>query len=88
MARVGFFRVKQSAHMLLCNNSVVTDGTEVDWDNIQKFLHFINRLEVLVWRFNGERPCGIRVTLLHSLNKSNCVKKLMVRAVLCYICCS
>lgn len=88
MARVGFFRVKQAARLLFCNNSVVTDGTEVDWDDIHKFLHFIDRLEVLVGRFNGGRPRGICVPLLHSLNRSNCVEKLMVRAVFCYICCS
>ena len=40
--------------MLFCNNTAVTDGTEVDWDDIHKFLHFIDRLEVLVGRFN----CG------------------------------
>ena len=57
MVRVGFFRVKHSA---------VTDGTEVDWDDIHKFLHFIDRLEVLVGRFNGGRPRGICVPLLHS----------------------
>ena len=88
MARVGFFRVKQSARLLLCNNSAVTNGTEVDWIDIHKFLHFIDRLEVLVGRFNGGRPCGICVPLLHSLNRSNCVKKLMVRVVFCYICSS
>ena len=51
MARVGFFRVKQSARLLLCNNSAVTNGTEVDWIDIHKFLHFIDRLEVLVGGF-------------------------------------
>ena len=88
MARVGFFRGKKAAHLLLYNNSVVTDGTEVDWDDIHKFLHFIDRLEVLVGHFNGGRQCGICVPLMHSLNRSNCVEKLMVRAVFCYICCS
>ena len=88
MARVGFFRVKQSARLLLCNNSVVTNGTEVDWIDIHKFLHFIDRLEVLVGCFNGGRPHGICVPLLHSLNRSNYVEKLIVRAVFCYICCS
>ena len=78
MARVGFFRVKQSARLLLCNNSAVTNGTEVDWIDIHKFLHFIDCLEVLVGRFNGGRPRGICVPLLHSLNRSNCVEKLMV----------
>ena len=85
---MGFFRVKQSGRLLLCNNSAVTDGTEVDLDDIHKFLHFIDRLEVLVGRFNGGMPCGICVPLLHSLNRSNYVEKLMVRAVFCYICCS
>ena len=42
MARVGFFRVKQAAHLLFYNNSAVIDGTEVDWDDIHKFLHFID----------------------------------------------
>ena len=88
MACVGFFRVKQATDLLFCNNSAVTDGTEVDWDDIHKFLHFIDRLEVLVGRFNGGRPCGICVALLHLLNRSNCVAKLMVRVVFCYICCS
>ena len=88
MARVGFFRVKQATRLLLCKNSVVTDGTEVDWDDIHKYLNFINRLVVLVGRFNGGRPRGICVPLLHSLKRSNCVEKLMVRAVFCYICCS
>ena len=88
MACVGFFRVKQAAHLLFCNNSTVTDGTEVDRDDIHNFLHFIDRLEVLVGRFNGGRPRGICVPLLHSLNRSNYVEKLMVRAVFCYICCS
>lgn len=86
MARVGFFKVKQSACLLLCNNSAVTNGTEVDWIDIHKFLHFVDRLEVLVGCFNGGRPRGICVPLLHSV--SNCVEKLMVRAVFCYICCS
>ena len=88
MARVGFFRVKQYARLLLCNNSAVTDGTKVDWIDIRKLLHFIDRLEVLVGHFNGGRPHGICVPLLHSLNRSNCVKKLMVQVVFCYICCS
>ena len=88
MARVGFLSVKQAARLLFCNNSAVTDGTEVDWDDIHKFLHFIDRLEVLVGCFNGGRSCGICVPLLHSLNRSKCVEKLMVRAVFCYICCS
>ena len=88
MARVDFFRVKQAARLLFCKNSAVTDGIEVDWDDIHKFLLFIDRLEVLMGRFNGGRPHGICVPLLHSLNRSNCVKKLMVRAVFCYICCS
>ena len=78
MARVGFFRVKQATRLLFCKKSAVTDGTEVDWDDIHKFLHFIDRLEVLVGRFNGVRPRGICVLLLHTLNKSNCVEKLMV----------
>ena len=86
MARVGFFRVKQATRLLFYKNSVVTDGTEVDWDDIHKFLHFIDRLEVLVGHFNGGSPCGIYVPLLHSLNGSNYVEKLMVRAVFCYIC--
>ena len=88
MARAGFFRIKQAACLLFCKNSAVTDGTEVDWDDIHKLLHFIDRLEVLVGRFNGGRPRGICVPLLHSLNRSNCVEKLMVRVVFCYICCS
>ena len=88
MAHVGFFRVKQAARLLFCNNSAVSDVTEVDWDDIDKFLQFIDRLEVLVGRFNGGRPRGIYVPLLHSLNRSNCVEKLIVRAVFCYICCS
>ena len=88
MARVGFFRVKQATHLLFCKNSAITDGTEVDWDDIHKFLHFIDRLEVLVGRFNGGRPRGICVPLLHSLNRYNYVEKLMVRAVFCDICCS
>ena len=88
MARVGFFRVKQVARLLFCNNSAVTDGTEVDWDDIHKFLHFIDRPEVLVGRFNGGRPRGICAPLLHLLNKSNYVEKIMVRAIFCYICCS
>ena len=88
MAHVGFFRVKKAARLLFCNNSADTDGTKIYWDDIHKFLHFIDRLEVLVGRFNGGRPCGICVPLLHSLNRSNCVEKLMVRAIFCYICCS
>ena len=88
MARVGFFKVKQATRLLFYKNSTVTDGTEVDRDDIHKFLHFIDRLEVLVGRFIGGRPHGICVPLLHSLNRSNCVEKLMVRAIFCYICCS
>ena len=88
MARVGFFRVKQGTPLLFCKNSAVTDATEVDWDDIHKFLHFIDRLEVLVGRFNGGRPRGICVPLLHSLNRSNSVEKLIVRVVFYYICCS
>ena len=88
MARVGFFRVKQATRLLFYKNSAVTHGTEVDLDDIHEFLHFIDRLEVLVGHLNGGRPRGICVPLLHSLNRSNCVKKLMVRAVFCYICCS
>ena len=88
MVRAVFFRVNQATHLLFYKNSAVTDGTEVDWDDIHKFLHFIDRLEVLVGRFNGGRQRGICVPLLHSLNRSNCVEKLMVRAVFCYIFCS
>ena len=88
MARVGFLRVKQATRLLFYMNSAVTHGTEVDLDDIDKFLHFIDRLEVLAGCFNGGRPRGICVPLLHSLNRSNCVEKLMVRAVFCYICCS
>ena len=51
MARVGYFKVKHATHMLFYKNSAVTDGTEVDWDDIHKFLHFIDRLEVLVGAF-------------------------------------
>ena len=88
MIRVGYFKVKHATRLLFCKNSAVIDGTKVDWGDIHKFLHFIDRLEVLVGRFNGGKPRGICVPLLHSLNKSNCVVKLMVRAVFCYICCS
>ena len=88
MTRVGSFKVKHATRLLFYKNSAVTDGTEVVSDDIHKFLHFIDRLEVLVGCFNGGRPCGICVPLLHSLNMSNCVEKLMVRAVFCYICCS
>ena len=78
MARVGFFRVKQAARLLFYKNSATTDGTEVDWDDIHKFLHFIDRREGRVGRFNGGRPRGRCVPLLHSLNMSDCVEKLMV----------
>ena len=88
MARVGIFRVKQATRLLFYKNSAVTDGTKVDWDDIHKFLDLNDHLEVLVGRFNGGRPRGICVPLLHSLSRSNCVEKLMVRAVFCYICCS
>ena len=88
MARVGYFKVQHTTHLLFYKNSTITDGTKVDWDDIRLFLHFIDRLEVLVGRFNGGRPRGICVPLLHSLKRSNCVEKLMVRAVFCYICCS
>ena len=88
MARVGFFRVKQSTRLLFYKNSAVNHVTEVDLDDIHKFLHFIDRLEVLVGHFNGRRPRGICVPLLHSLNMSSCVEKLMVRVIFCYICCS
>ena len=88
MARVGFFKVKQATRLLFCKNSAVTDGTKVDWDDIHKFLHFIDILEVLVGHFNGGRPRGICVPLLHMLNRSNCAEKLMVHAIFCYICCS
>ena len=53
-----FFRVKQSARLLLCNNSAVTNGTEVDWIDIHKFLHIIDRLEVLVGRSMVEGHVG------------------------------
>ena len=43
-----FFIVKQATHLLFYKNSAVTDGTEVDWDDIHKFLHFIDRREVFV----------------------------------------
>ena len=88
MACVGFFRVKQATRLLFYKNSTVTNGTEVEWDDIHKFLHFIDHLEVHVGRFKGGRPCGICVPLLHSLNRSNCVEKLMIRVVFYYICCS
>ena len=78
MARVGFFKVKKDTRLLFYKNSTITDGTKVDWDDIHKFLHFIDCLEVLVGHFNGGRPRGICVPLLHSLNRSNCVEKLMV----------
>ena len=58
MARVGYFKVKQATRLLFYKNLTITDGTEVDWDDIHKFLHFIDRLEVLVGRFNGGRPHG------------------------------
>ena len=66
MARVGFFRVKQATRLLFYKNSAVTHGTEVDRDDIHKFLHFIDCLEVLVGRFDGGRPRGICVPLLHA----------------------
>ena len=88
MACVGYFKVKHATRLLFYKNLTVTDGIEVDWDDIHKFLHFIDGLQVLVGRFNGGRPRGICVPLLQSLNRSNCVKKLMVRAVFYYICCS
>ena len=88
MARVAFFRVKQATPLLFYKNSAITHGTEVDLDDIHKFLHFIDHLEVLVGRFNGGRPRGICVPLLHPLKRPNCVEKLMVRAVFCYIGCS
>ena len=88
MACVGYFRVTHTTRLLFYKNSTVTDGTEVDWIDIHKSLHFIDRLEVLVGRFNGGRPHGICVPLVHSLNRSICVEKLMVRAVFCFICCS
>ena len=88
MARVGYFKVKHATRLLFYKNSTVIDGTEVDWDDIHKVLHFIDNLQVLVGCFNGGRPRGICVPLLHSLNRSNCVEKLMVRAVFYYICCS
>ena len=76
MSRVGYFIVKQATRLLFYNNSAATNGIEVDWIDIHKFLYFIDRLEVLVGRFNGGRPRGICVPLLHSLNRSNCVEKL------------
>ena len=88
MARAGYFKVKQATRLTFYKNSTVTAGTEDDWDDIHKFLHFIDRLEVLVGHFNGGRPRGICVPLLHTLNMSNYVEKLMVQAVFCYICCS
>ena len=88
MAHVGYFKVKHTTRLLFYKNSTVTDGTEVGWDDIHQFLHFINRLEVLVGHFNGGRPRGICVPLLHMLNRSNCVEKVMVRVVFCYIFCS
>ena len=78
MARVGYFKVKHDTRLLFYKYSTITDGTEVDWDDIHKFLHFIDRLEVLVGRFNGGRPRGICVPLLHTLNRSNYVEKIMV----------
>ena len=69
MAHVGFFRVKQAARLLFYNNSGVTNGTKVDWDDIHKFLHFIDHLEVLVGRFNGGRPRGICVPLMNSFEQ-------------------
>ena len=65
MAHVGFFRVKQATRLLFYKNSAVTHGTAIDLDDMQKFLHFIDRLEVLVGHFNGGRPRGICVPLLH-----------------------
>ena len=59
MARVGFFGVKQATRLLFYKNSAVTHGTKVDLDDIHKFLLFIDRLEVLVGRFNGGRPHGM-----------------------------
>ena len=58
MPRVGFLKVKQATHLLFYKNSAITDGTEVDWDDIHKFLHFIDRLEVLVGRFMVEGHVG------------------------------
>ena len=78
MARVGYFKVKHATRLLFYKNSTVTDGTEVDWDDIHQFLHFIDRLAVLVGHFNGGRPHGICVPLLHTLSRFNSVEKLMV----------
>ena len=50
MARVGFFRVKQAARLLFCNNSAVTDGPEFDWDDIDP------QVPTLYWSSWG--PCG------------------------------
>ena len=70
--------MQDTTRLLFDKNSTVTDGTEVDWDDIHQFLDFIVRLEDLVGHLNGGRPRGICVPLLHSLNRSNCVEKLMV----------
>ena len=51
VARLGFFRVKQATRLLFYKKSAVTHGTEVDLDDIHKFLHFIDRLQVLAWVF-------------------------------------
>ena len=51
MTHVGYFKVKHATRLLFYKNSTVTDGTEVDWDDIHKFLHFMDRLEVLVGAF-------------------------------------
>jgi hypothetical protein len=85
---VGYYKVQGTTRLLFDKNSTVTNGTEVDWDDIHQFLHFIDHLEVLVGRLNDGRPRGICVPLVHTLHRSNCVKKLMVRAVFCYISCS
>ena len=80
--------MQDTTRLLFDKNAMVTDGTEVDWNDIHHILHFIDRLEDLVGHFNGGRPRGICVPLVHTLNRSNCVKKLMVRVVFSYICCS
>ena len=58
MAHVGYCKVKHATRLLFYKNSTITDGTEVDWDDIHKFLHFIDRLEVLVGRLMVEGHVG------------------------------
>lgn len=70
---------------MLVNKLDVTDGTTVDWTMMEHVIDFVDHLDFLVEHHNVVVQCGKCVTLVHTLNKSNCVEKLLVRSLFSFM---